>query len=340
VQEVAGQVARAAREAILIRRGAHLEAAGRIDAVALDKMGTVTSGKPVVVEVLSKNGFSERDVLRLAGVAEKRSEHPVARTIVAAAAAELGDVPDPDEFSSSRGFGVTARAGADEIAVGSGRHIAAARIEVGAELTDMPQQQRANGNAAAFVGVNGRLAGIGFVANALRDQSGDMIGALDEMGTKHIVLLTGDASPVARRVADQVGIREVRAEMLPENTIAETETLSGHPHRVAMVGDGVNDAPPLATADLGIAMGPGGVDLAIDAADMALMGDDVGKIPTTLGLGRRAPDQLAGRDPQLAPPALGSEVRQVADRPAAARCDPRHNEEPVWDPTCHTNESS
>ncbi|MFQ5810028.1 MAG: heavy metal translocating P-type ATPase [Armatimonadota bacterium] len=281
-------IARAAREGILIRGGAHLEAAGRIDAVALDKTGTVTSGKPVVVEVLSTDGFSERDVLRLAGVADKRSEHPVARTIVAAAAAEFGDVPDPDEFSSSRGFGVTARAGADEIAVGSGRHMADAGIEVSAELTDMAERQRANENAAAFVGVNGKLAGIVFVADALRDQSSDMIGALDEMGIKHIVLLTGDASPVARRVADQVGIREVRAEMLPEDKIAEIETLSGHPHRVAMVGDGVNDAPALAAADLGIAMGVGGADLAIDAADVALMGDDVGKIPTTLGLGRRA----------------------------------------------------
>ncbi len=284
---VAG-IARAAREGILIRGGAHLETAGRIDAVALDKTGTVTSGRPVVVSVLTTNGFAEADVRRLAAIAEKRSEHPVAKAIVAAAAAELGDVPDPDEFSSSRGSGVRARVGADEITVGSRRHMAEAGVAVGEELAGIARQSNASGDAAAFVGINGVLAGVLFVTDAVREQSRDMIGALGEMGVEHVVLLTGDVRPAAQRVADSVGIREVRAEMLPEDKIGEIKTLADHPHRVAMVGDGVNDAPALAAADLGIAMGAGGADLAIDAADVALMGDDVGKIPTTLGIGREA----------------------------------------------------
>ncbi|WP_156253455.1 heavy metal translocating P-type ATPase [Pseudactinotalea terrae] len=266
---------RGAQLGIVIKGPEILEATRGIEVVVLDKTGTVTEGKMSVVEVLSTSGTESSDVLRLAGAVESRSEHPIA-TAIAAAAREAGAVPEASEFSNHAGRGVSAQVEGRQVAVGRPAWLA----EQG--YAGQPPQESAG--TAVAVAWDGRIRGVVVVNDAIKPSSAQAVAELRAMGITP-VLLTGDAEGPARAVADEVGIDTVIAGVLPEAKVAEIQRIQAAGRRVAMVGDGVNDAAALAQADLGLAMGTG-TDVAIEASDLTLVRGDLRTVPQAISLSR------------------------------------------------------
>jgi Cd2+/Zn2+-exporting ATPase/Cu+-exporting ATPase len=249
-----------------------------VDTVVLDKTGTVTYGNPEVTEVVSCAGVSAREVLEAAAVAERRSEHPLAKAILRRAAADGISASEPDRFQYKPGMGVVAAHAGNEILVGT-RSLLEQRAVKGS-IETAPQ-----GQADVVVGAGGRLLGAIRVSDVLRPQAQIAVRDLLGMGL-HVVLLTGDGATVAHAVAQELGIHDVRAELLPEDKLAHIEALQRQGRMVAMVGDGVNDAPALVQATVGIAMGSG-TDVAMESADVVLLGNDLGKLVETFHLAHR-----------------------------------------------------
>lgn len=280
---VVASVGNAARRGVLIKGGVALEVAGRVTTVAFDKTGTLTSGNPVVVAVEPLSGRAASEILEMAGVAELRSEHPLGRAIVAHAQASGIALADPERFTATFGRGVEA--------VWAGR-----RIEVGNHRLLGPDDpasavlavQEQQGRTALVVRVDGVPWGVVSLADALRPRVREALDRLREMGIHRLVMLTGDNEVTAQAIARQAGISEVRAGLLPEQKLAVVRDLQAGGGIVAMVGDGVNDAPALVLADVGVAMGAAGTDVALESADVALMGDDLALLPEVLALSRRA----------------------------------------------------
>ncbi|TDC61745.1 cation-translocating P-type ATPase [Actinomadura sp. GC306] len=284
---VAG-IGRGARDGILIKGGEYLETSAKIDAVALDKTGTLTEGRPYLTDVVPLDEtWSRADVLGWAARAEAGSEHPLARPIVAAARAEGLDATGlPEATEPVPGKGIVATVDGRRVAVGNLAllrdegvpHEAAARVA--GELS-------AAGRTPMIVAVDGRPAGVVAVADRVRPDAARMVAGLHAAGVRRVVMLTGDTRRVAEAVAARVGVDEVRADLMPEDKLAAVRDLQARGYVVAMVGDGVNDAPALATADIGVAMGAAGTGVAIETADIALMKDDLTKLPRAVGLARR-----------------------------------------------------
>ncbi|GAA1895620.1 heavy metal translocating P-type ATPase [Actinomadura bangladeshensis] len=284
---VAG-IGRGAKSGILIKGGEFLETSAKIDAVALDKTGTLTEGRPYLTDVVTLDGaWTRADVLGWAARAEAGSEHPLARPIVEAARAEGLDVTGlPEATEPVPGKGIIAILDGHRVAVGNlamqedegGPHAAAA-----AAVQDLA----AAGRTPMAVSVDGRPVGVVAVADRIRPDAARMVADLHAAGVKRVVMLTGDVRRVAEAVAAQVGVDEVHAGLLPEGKLEAVRDLRARGHVVAMVGDGVNDAPALATADIGVAMGAAGTGVAIETADIALMKDDLSKLPQAVGLARR-----------------------------------------------------
>ncbi len=294
---VVATVGNAARRGGLIKGGVALEAAGRVTVVALDKTGTMTVGMPSVVAVDPIGGRSAREVLLWAASAEARSEHPLGRAIVEHARAAGLAPADPDAFTVTFGRGVEARVGSHRIEVGNHRAIAAGRStdgqtrDGGAAATvaaNMLAVHERNGCTALVVQVDGEPWGVIALADVLRPQVARTVERLRGMGVGRVIMLTGDNATAAATIARQAGITEVRAGMLPEEKLALIRDLQAAGEVVAMVGDGVNDAPALTLTDVGIAMGAAGTDVALESADVALMGDDLTLVPEVLALSRRA----------------------------------------------------
>lgn len=275
-------IARAARGGILIKGGAHLEALAKIDAVVFDKTGTLTIGKPVVqmVEVLDE-AMGEREMLRLASAADRRSAHPLARAVVEHAASKGVDYPEPQSFESIRGRGVNATVEGRAVLVGNEALLEDHRIVP-------PKDRGQKGMTTLFVAIDGHPAGLIHIADQVRPGARETVAKLRASGVKHIAMLTGDNRTAAEAIAGEVGLDEVFPDLLPEQKVKAVEALQGHPHRVAMIGDGINDAPALAKADVGIAMGGGGTRVALEAADIALMTDDLSKIVLGRAIALRA----------------------------------------------------
>ena len=299
VSIVAG-VGRAARDGILIKGGEYLEATARIDALAVDKTGTLTSGKPVVTDVLVvAERLTERDVLGWAARAEVGSHHPLARPVLEAAE-KAGMAPPPgmalpELTETVPGKGVMAVSKGHTILVGN-RALLHTYWTKGSDAESLAALAAAESAAAGLaeagrtpmiVAVDGDVIGIIAVADAVRADSHAFIEAMHAAGVKRTVMLTGDAEAVARSVAAQVGIDEVRSGLLPEEKLAAIHELSDHGHTVAMLGDGVNDAPALAAADVGVALGAIGSAVAIETADIALLHDDLLKLPHAIAIARR-----------------------------------------------------
>ncbi|MEU8249079.1 cation-translocating P-type ATPase [Nonomuraea sp. NPDC048916] len=284
---VAG-IGRGAKDGILIKGGEFLETSARIDAVALDKTGTLTEGRPYLTDVVPLDeAWSRADVLGWAARAEAGSEHPLARPIVDAARAEGLDVTGlPEATEPVPGKGIVATLDGRRVAVGN----LALHEDEGvpyAAAAGVVDGLAAAGRTPMVVAVDGRLAGVVAVADRVRPDAARMVADLHAAGVRRLVMLTGDTRRVAEAVAAQVGVDEVHAGLLPEDKLEVVRDLQARGHVVAMVGDGVNDAPALATADIGVAMGAAGTGVAIETADIALMKDDLLKLPRAVSLARR-----------------------------------------------------
>ena len=274
-------IARGAREGILIKGGLYLERLAKVDVMVFDKTGTLTCGAPTLerVEVL-RSGVTEDEVLRYAAAADRRSSHPLARAVVEAARARNLVLPEVESFETVHGRGVVAVVDARAIIVGNAALLDERGVAPGAIV---------RGDATrVHVAVDGLLVGTLHLADRIRPEAADAVRRLTASGITRVILLTGDTAESAARIAALVGITDVRAGLLPEHKLQAIDAIRREGHIIAMVGDGVNDAPALARADVGIAMGARGTQAAIDAANIALMTDDLGRIVTARTLARRA----------------------------------------------------
>ncbi|MET3833754.1 Cu+-exporting ATPase [Paenibacillus sp. DS2363] len=276
---------RAAEYGILFKGGEHLESAQQIQTVVLDKTGTVTQGKPVLTDVVTAPNWTESDLLERVGAAEQSSEHPLAEAIVAGIRAKGLELTPTEKFENIPGYGVRASAKGQEILVGTRRLLADAQVNVSEETVQQMNRLEEQGRTAMLVAVDGQWAGIVAVADTIKDTSREAIGRLQAMGID-VIMITGDNERTARAVAEQAGIGKVLAEVLPEGKAAEVKKLQESGLKVAMVGDGINDAPALATADIGMAIGTG-TDVAMEAADITLMRGDLNSIADAIEMSRR-----------------------------------------------------
>lgn len=275
-------IARAARNGILIKGGLYLESLAKVDVMVFDKTGTLTANKPTVVRVASNNPtISESEILRLAAAADRRSAHPLAKAVVEAAARKQLEVPEPEQFEQLQGRGVKATVEGRKLLVGN----PALLRESGVALTAAVEE---GGETPIHVAIDGQFSGVIYIADSVRPGAREALASLKASGVKRVLMLTGDNLATAKAVAAQLGIDEVRADLMPEDKVAVIAELREQGHRVAMIGDGVNDAPALARADVGIAMGGGGTQAALEAADIALMTDDLAKIAGARAIAKRA----------------------------------------------------
>ncbi|MGK5630105.1 heavy metal translocating P-type ATPase [Streptomyces sp. URMC 123] len=276
---------RGAQLGILIKGPEVLESTRRVDTVVLDKTGTVTTGRMALRDVVTADGVDERELLRLAGAVEHASEHPIAQAIATGAAEAVGELPVADHFENAAGLGVRGAVAGRTVLVGRAKLLAAAGIELPDRLAAAKDAAEAEGRTAVVVAWDGAARGVLTVADAVKDTSARAVAELRALGLTP-VLLTGDNRAVAESVARAVGIDEVIADVLPEEKVAVVERLRAEGRTVAMVGDGVNDAAALATADLGLAMGTG-TDAAIEASDLTLVRGDLRVAADAIRLSRR-----------------------------------------------------
>jgi Cd2+/Zn2+-exporting ATPase len=264
----------AARRGVLIKGGEFMEAPARLKAVAMDKTGTLTEGKPEVRAVFPLSGHTEAEVLEIAAAVELRSEHPLAKAVVRAAES-AGIRPKPaDNFQATKGKGATATIGNKEVWLGSHRLLE----ERGQETPDMHRQleeMEQDGSSVIVVGKQEHVCGLISLADRIRSNAAQAVSALRSAGVQHVIMLTGDNRGTGESIGRQAGIDEVRAELLPDDKVLAVGELVDRFGTVAMVGDGVNDAPAMGRASIGIAMGAAGTDAALETADIALMGDDL-----------------------------------------------------------------
>jgi heavy metal translocating P-type ATPase len=321
---VVAAVGNAARRGALIKGGAALEAVGRVDAVCFDKTGTLTKGEPEVVDVVPFGSFTEEDVLRTAATAEMRSTHPIARAVVAAyywriaVSSDAVPVEPVEKTENVPGVGVRAVTEGSTVWVGNRRllnltasessvnrtpSLTSPRFDGGEEPRVLPhaspgeasilevsrvlEEHEGNGRTALVVARNDEVVGVVAVADAARDSAREVVRSLRHIGVKRVVLLTGDHERTAQAIAKHVGVDDALSGLLPTEKSEAVTALRREGYTVAMVGDGVNDAPALAQADVGIAMGAIGTDVALETASIALMGDDLTLLPDVFALGRR-----------------------------------------------------
>ena len=283
---IVAALASSARNGVLIKGGAYVEAPGRTTALAMDKTGTITEGEPEVASVHPLGGTSERELLEVAAALEARSSHPLARAILARAQASGIESNAADDTRTVPGRGVEGSLGDRSVWLGSDRFAAEKGID-GSLPDELRERIEGAGSTLVAVGDGAKLLGVLELRDRIRPDARGIVARLHAQGVKSIIMLTGDNERTARAVAAEVGIDEVRAELLPEQKVEAIEELVASHDMVAMIGDGVNDAPAMARAHFGIAMGAIGSDAAVETADIALMTDDIGKVPWLIGHSRR-----------------------------------------------------
>lgn len=273
-----------AENGILIKGGEHLEMTYKLNAVVLDKTGTITKGRPEVTDIIPLGQIEKGEILRLAAITEKNSEHPLGAAIYERGRKENDSIPDPDRFEAIPGRGVMAVIDKNVIHIGTRKLMTEKNISLGATEAAIAKLED-EGKTAMLMAVNSRIEAIVAVADTLKESSGEAIEEMQNMGIE-VYMITGDNKRTADAIAKQVGIKNVLAEVLPENKAEEVEKLKKQGKIVSMVGDGINDAPALATADIGMAIGTG-TDVAIEAADITLMRGDLITIPAAIRLSRK-----------------------------------------------------
>ena len=277
-------VGKGAREGVLFKNATALEETAGIDTVIFDKTGTLTRGKPALTDVITADGFVEAELLRLAASADRPSQHPLAEAIVAGAAGRGIEVRAPEKFDSVPGHGIEARVDGRQVLIGNRRLMEREGIDAGG-LEGRVQALASDGKTAMYVAVDKKLAGVVAVADTVRDSAREAVRALHGLGIQ-TVMLTGDNRRTAEAVARQLGMDQVIAEVLPEDKARKVAELQGAGRDVAMVGDGVNDAPALAQAIVGIAIGAG-TDVAVETADVVLVKNDPADVSRSIQLARK-----------------------------------------------------
>ncbi len=279
-------LAASARNGVLVKGGVYMEAPAHLSAIAFDKTGTLTQGKPAIVAIDPLDGHTEEELLARASAMEARSDHPLARAITACAKARGVPIIPAEDFQVIQGKGATARFNGELFWLGSHRYLEERRQETEAVHQLLEARSKA-GYSVVLIGNDTHVCGILSIADAIRPETRAALQALKDSGIQHLVMLTGDNEGTAHAIAEEAGVNEVHADLLPEDKVAVVESLvSGYQH-VAMIGDGVNDAPAMGRATLGIAMGAAGSDAAIETADIALMSDDLAKLPWLINHARR-----------------------------------------------------
>lgn len=281
-------VAQAARNGVLVKGGAHLENLGRLKAIAFDKTGTVTHGQPEVTDVVvfPASGWKEAELLSIAAGAESRSAHPLAKAVVRSAQTQGLPVSVMDEVESLTGRGLRAVSNGKTIWVGNQKLMDEVGVTLAADALQKAQALQGSGKTLFWVAEDKIVIGLIALADTLRREAAPTMKALKQAGVAHTIMLPGDNVRSASAIAAQVGLTDYRADLMPEDKLTVIRDLVKQYGQVAMIGDGVNDAPALANATVGIAMGGAGTDVALETADVALMGDDLSKLPFAVGLGR------------------------------------------------------
>ena len=285
---VLAAIARAAQNGVLIKGGVHLENLGTLKAIAFDKTGTLTRGKPEVADIIPFGGISADELLSVTAAVETRSSHPLAQAVVRRATELKLALPASGDLQTIKGRGAQAQVGGQLIRIGNAKMMEEAKIALPQELAAQLQTLSESGKPTMIVARGEQVIGVLSLADQIRDESKTALLKLREIGISTLVMLTGDNAKVAAHIAPQAGVTEFRGDLLPEDKVGAIKSLLQQHGQVAMVGDGVNDAPALANATVGIAMGAGGTDVALETADVALMGDDLSKLPFAVALSRQA----------------------------------------------------
>lgn len=275
---------RAAEIGVLFKGGEHLEHTQAIDTVVLDKTGTVTKGEPALTDVMIADGFVEEDVLQLVATAENQSEHPLAQAIVRGVREKGVDLGNVESFEALPGYGIQAVVNEKTILVGTRKLMREHQIDLLDYEVSMENLEN-EGKTAMLVAIESKIAGVIAVADTVKETSKEAIARMHELGLD-VIMLTGDNTRTADAIAKEVGISHVIAEVLPEQKSDEIQKLQATSKNVAMVGDGINDAPALATANIGMAVGTG-TDIAIEAADITLMRGDLNSVADAIMMSRK-----------------------------------------------------
>lgn len=278
-------ISRAAREGVLFKGGGPMELLGGLKAMAFDKTGTLTQGRPMLTHVLAFNNFSDEDVLEMAVAVEKLSDHPLAAAVVRDGQERLKkDIQAAGNLESVIGQGVKAVIGGNRITIGNRRFFSGIPEAVDREVELLEKE----GNTTMLIQQNDQIAGLIALMDIPRPEAADILTALKANGIRRMIMLTGDNQHVASTVAKQIGLEEAWGGLLPEDKVTSVEMLMAAEGKVAMLGDGVNDAPAMAKSSVGIAMGAAGSDVALETADIALMSDKLSNLPFAIGLSRKA----------------------------------------------------
>jgi len=281
-------VAQAARSGVLIKGGAHLENLGRVQAIAFDKTGTLTQGKPQVTDIIALQGRDEVDILRLAAAVESQSNHPLAQAVANTARDRELALPEIAQVKSLTGMGIQADWNGEQILVGSLKLFESNQSLVPEALMERLGVFEAQGKTTLLLGLSGEAIGLIALADVIRPNAAAAVKRLQQLGIGKTIMLSGDNSRTAAAIAGEIGIDNFQAELMPEDKLDAVRSLVKDHEIIAMVGDGINDAPALAHASVGIAMGGAGTDAALESADVALMSSDLGQLPFAIGLGRAA----------------------------------------------------
>lgn len=272
-------IGQATKRGVIIKSGESLEKMGKVDTIAFDKTGTLTYGRLEISDVISfASSLTEKDLLTLTASAEAKSEHPLGKAIVAGAKGQNLSLTESEDIKMTAGKGISAKVSGRSLLCGNEKYLLEHGVAIDGQVHSTLEKLRTEGKASILVAENDACIGVITLSDVLRPEAKDMLSRLTAMHTS-TVLLTGDNRKTADYFAKQVGISEVRAELLPEEKVQNVEALRAAGRKVCMIGDGVNDAPALKTADVGVAMGSMGSDIAVEAADIALMSDDISKIP-------------------------------------------------------------
>jgi len=284
---VVASVGKAAKRGIIIKGGIYLEELGRADTIVIDKTGTLTIGKPRVTDIKGFDTHDEKEILALAAIVEKHSEHHLAEAILEAAKDHRIEIPEHQRCQVIRGKGVIASYNGQTLIMGNRELLKERGIDIPGNIEGYMLREEEDGKTAMLVAHDDKVCGVISVSDTLRDDAVRALKELKDRGVR-LIMLTGDNTRTAQAIAKQTGINEVLAEMLPGEKVDIVKSLVEKGRKVVMVGDGINDAPALAQASVGIAMGTAGTDAAIEAADIVLMTDDLTRIPEAIEIGDQA----------------------------------------------------